>query len=287
VNDGGFRDIFVSRYGVVIFDGAGFKFVGGGQDAAIMGLMQLATGSGSITPAQATLGSIYVQGTAYPPNTATLSTGTNKPGRFYFLLAQPEGGLTATAWLMNADTLQWSTLSGSIYAVGSLYFANTDLLAGVAPGSQKYLVLGTARIGLPTLAQSSVALASSQIAPSLRIGSGPAIYGDNSEKQKTVQRIGLELVSIVGANQTVFSVTPKVYISADNNAMDASTVTGSAQVAYRATNPVPITSVWAWINIEQTCRAPIVELDYPSDTTARFWPRISRMVVQYQLGDDA
>lgn len=302
VNDGGFRDIFLSRYGMISFDGSQFQMIGHGVDQAILGKIQPQNvGSAPLTPAIGVLGTIYTSGTVtsvYSTVDASLQNGMNKGQRFYGIMVFPtQNSSTPTGvvlFLYNVDSPSWSHIADfnlNVRGIGTMFLGNAASDAsGTDSTAQKCIIVGTSQIAVPSL-PNGLALGQSKYQNMIRIGSGPAIYQFGPWRQKTVKRLGIGFQYPLGVTTTSFSITGNVYVSGANVAaggMVQSTQAIPSQEVLPAIAGTLNVENFAWFNINlASCRSPIIEISYPSQGSSRFWPRITRMVVEYDLGDDA
>jgi hypothetical protein len=266
--------------------------IGAGQDNAILGEYAAQQGAGSTEVPVGALGAIYTKGSVSPG-----LPFVNKPSRFYSL-ALDNG---PTLYLLNVDTMQWQqqSLTGiwEFITCGAMYLGNVGQ-SGTANTAFKCIIVGGAAAAsscwqIPCITVESTAVNTSSVAPQIRIGCGPSVYGVGTHIMKTIERVGIEFQQQPDLNQAAFNVTVTVDTGTDVSGGSVNNTgaigSGAAQLAYPAQSSTLYTPCFAWFSPNGgtvTSRTPIVNITYPDDATSRCWPQIVRIVIEYTLGDD-
>ncbi len=256
----GFAAFFLSRYGVVRFDGSQHTFVGKGVDNSILAAANFGGQQAAAIEVIGAFAGIYVKKLA-----SAVASG-NHPTRTYAITSILSSGAT---WLLNERTLGWSKMSSHFSTgIGSMFFDNAT-----TPG----IVLGkSGAVTVPCLCLDTQIMPSA-FQPQLTI---PTSMFQPSGNRKTIIRLGVEFQVISGVNHPAFTATPSVI-------METSTIAGASQTLYPATNPSLAQPQFTWLNVIGDGFCPAVNIAFPAGdgVTTRYWPQISRLVVQYTMGD--
>lgn len=255
----GFAAIFLSRYGMVRFDGSQHAFIGKGVDNAIMANANFSFDSLKPLELRGVFGGIFGK------KTSAVVSG-NTPTRTYAITGII--GSNGQTWLWNEKTEGWSKLSShNCIGIGSMFFGNA------VPA----IVLGKgAVVTVPCLCLDTQIMPSA-FQPQITI---PTSAFQPSGNRKTITRVGVEFQVIGAVNHPAFTATPSVI-------METSTIAGASQTLYPATNPSLTQPYFTWLDVIGDGYCPAVNIKFPAGdgVTTRYWPQISRFVIEYQIGD--
>lgn len=257
-NDG-FNAIFLSRFGMVQFDGSQHNFIGKGVDDHIMAAADFSFDALAQLQLCGAFGGIFVK-----KNSGLVVSG-NHPTRTYIISSILSGGKT---WLWNERTGGWFTMSAHQPASCGAMFFGTAVPALV--------ISGGGLVNTPCLCLDTQIMPSA-FQPQITI---PTSAFQPSGNRKTITRVGVEFQVIGAVNHPAFTATPSVI-------METSTIAGASQTLYPATNPSLTQPYFTWLDVIGDGYCPAVNIKYPAGdgVTTRYWPQISRFVIEYQIGD--
>ena len=247
-------DLFVSRRGVVAFNGSTMTPLGRGVDNKI-----LSTSAASPFTFQGTL---------------VTNSGTNNLLNLYALQISI-AGTSNRVYVLNLNTFKWSTLSagagfGNIKGIGSFFTSGLD----------KVLVIGSdvASGSSQQVAQMKLATGSNTIPTNVRaqLQIPPGVYQKSGARQVTIERLG---VTYTRTTTTTFPVTWSV-----DNELAAGSETN--QNLYTAGDYAAAEN-FTWVDILATGRLPFINFKLPSGdgSTSRAWPQIASFALQVSPGD--
>lgn len=247
-------DLFVSRRGVVAFNGSTMSPLGRGVDNKIM-----ATSGASPYTFQGTL---------------ITNSGTNNLLNLYALQISI-AGTSNRVYVLNLSTGKWSTLSagagfGNIKGIGSFFTSGLD----------KVLVIGSdiASGSSQQVAQMKLATGSNAIPTNIRaqLQVPPGVYQRSGARQITVERMG---VTYTRTTSTDFPITWSV----DNELANGGTTN---QNLYLSTD-FAAKENFTWVDMMATGRLPYINFLLPAGdgSTSRAWPQIASLAIQVSAGD--
>lgn len=205
-----------------------------------------------------------------------------------FVLITPNAGVTGGAkrgYIINTRTGSSSRLTtmaaNEVTCVGTLWSVATG------SGGQRALAIGSnvatgsslQLMGITISPDAATYIQRDTLFPFLRI---PASIFGPGYLMKSLYRIGFEVIAPEDINQPAFVISLAIDTEQGDGAFS------SAPTIYPATNPNIVSPKFTWVDCRLTARLPSITVTYPQGdgSTARYYPRIGRIVVEYSLGDD-